>query len=89
MTGGYLNCRKAASRLRSRTVVLESGSGVPSTSAQRNQTEKRKVHPCANLKHWRREDPHKMAVRLARRRTSNLIAEGDFTVERLEVLCEK
>jgi hypothetical protein len=39
MTDGYLNCRKAASRLRSRTVALESGSGVPSTSAQRNQTE--------------------------------------------------
>jgi 5-methylcytosine-specific restriction endonuclease McrA len=56
---------------------------------QRNQTEKRKAHLYANLKRWRRENPQKMAVQLARRRARKLNAEGDFTVEEFEALCEK
>ena len=43
----------------------------------------------ANLKRWRRENPHKLAVRLARRRARKLNAEGDFTVEEFEALCER
>ena len=56
---------------------------------QRNQTEKRKAYQAANLKRWRRENPHKLAVRLARRRARKLEAEGDFTVEEFEALCER
>jgi 5-methylcytosine-specific restriction endonuclease McrA len=56
---------------------------------QRNQKEKRKAHLYANLKRWRRENPQKMAVQLARRRARKLDAEGDFTVEEFEALCEK
>jgi 5-methylcytosine-specific restriction endonuclease McrA len=56
---------------------------------QRNQTEKRKAHPSANLKRWRREYPQTMAVQWARRRARKLNAEGDFTVEEFEALCEK
>lgn len=56
---------------------------------QRNQTEKRKTHLYAtNLKRWRRENPHKLAGRIARRRAQKLNAEGDFTVEEFEALCE-
>ena len=42
----------------------------------------------ANLKHWRREHPHKMAVQPALRRARKPNAEGDFTVEKCEALCE-
>ena len=56
---------------------------------RRNQTEKRKAFLSANLKRWRRENPQKMSVQLARRRAQKLSAEGDFTVEEFEALCEK
>ncbi|HLL38652.1 MAG TPA: hypothetical protein VK357_03190 [Rubrobacteraceae bacterium] len=56
---------------------------------QRNQTEKRKAHPYANLKRWVRENPQKMVVQLARRRVRKLNAEGGFTVEEFEALCER
>jgi hypothetical protein len=42
-----------------------------------------------NLKRWRRENPQKMAVQLARRRARKLDADEDFTVEEFEALCEK
>lgn len=35
------------------------------------------------------DHPEKMAVQLARRRARKLSAEGDFTVEEFEVLCEE
>jgi 5-methylcytosine-specific restriction endonuclease McrA len=47
------------------------------------------VHLYANLKRWRRENPQKLAVQLARRRARKLNAEGDFTVEDFEALCKK
>src|SRR5215210_523590 len=56
---------------------------------QRNQKGERKEFLAANLKRWRRENPQKMAVELARRRAHKLNAEGDFTVEEFEPLCEK
>ena len=56
---------------------------------KRNQTGKRKAYHAANLKRWRRENPQKMAVQLARRRARKLNAEGDLTVEEFEALCEK
>ena len=54
-----------------------------------NQAEKRKAYHAGNLKRWRRENPNKLAVQLARRRARKLNAEGDFTVEEFEALCEK
>ncbi len=56
---------------------------------RRYQTEKRKAFLAANLKRWRRQNPQKMAVQLARRRARKLNAEGAFTVEEFEALCEK
>ncbi len=56
---------------------------------QRNQKGERKAFLATNLKRWRRENPQKMAVQLARRRARKLNAEGDFTVEEFEDLCEK
>ena len=43
---------------------------------QRNRTEKRKVYHAADLKRWRREYPHRLAVQLARRRARKLNAEA-------------
>ena len=40
------------------------------------------------MKRWRRENPHKLAVQLGRRRARKLNAEGDFTVGEFETLCE-
>lgn len=84
MKDGYLNvckeCKKEYQRSRPYDKEYE---------RQRNQTEERKAFLSANLKRWRREDPQKMAVQLARRRARKLNAEGDFTVEEFEVLCEK
>jgi 5-methylcytosine-specific restriction endonuclease McrA len=84
MKDGHLNsckdCRKAYQRSRPYDKEYE---------RQRNQTEKRKAFLSANLKRWRRENPQKMAVQLARRRARKLNAEGDFTVEDFEALCEK
>jgi len=89
MSDGRLNyckdCKKAEmkdnrSRKRERYAEYE---------RRRNQTEKRKAFLSANLKRWRRENPQKMAVQLARRRARKLNAEGDFTVEDFEALCEK
>ena len=56
---------------------------------QRNQTEKRKAYHAANVSSWRRENPPKMAVQPARHRVRKLNAEGDFTSEEFEALCEK
>ena len=56
---------------------------------RRNQTEIRKAFLAVNLKRWRRKNPQKMAVQLARRRAQKLKAEGDFTVGEFEALCEK
>ncbi len=58
-------CRKAYQRSRPYNKDYE---------RHRNQTEKRKVHPYANLKRWRRQNPQKMAVQLARRRAQKLKA---------------
>lgn len=55
----------------------------------RNQTAKRKAYHAANLKRWRRENPQKMAVQLARRRSRKLNADGDFTVEEFTRLCAR
>jgi len=55
---------------------------------KRNQTEKRKAYHAANVSSWR-ENPPKMAVQLARHRVRKLNAEGDFTGEEFEALCEK
>jgi lipopolysaccharide biosynthesis glycosyltransferase len=44
----------------------------------RNQTEKRKAFLSANLKRWRRENPQKMAVQLARRRARKLEPRGIY-----------
>ena len=82
MKDGHLNsckeCRKAYQQSRPYDKERE-----------RNQTEKRKAYHAANLKRWRRENPHKLAVQLARRRARKLEAEGDFTVEEFEALCER
>ena len=43
---------------------------------ERNQTEKRKAYHAANLKRWRRENPQKLVVQLARRRARKLDAMG-------------
>ena len=84
MADGHLNsckeCRKAYQRGRPYDREYE---------RRRNQTEKRKGFLAANLKRWRRENPQKLAVQLARRRARKLEAEGDFTVEEFEALCEK
>lgn len=84
MSDGHLNsckeCRGAYQRSRPYRKEYE---------RQRSQTEKRKTYHAANLKRWRRENPQKMAVQLARRRARKLNAEGDFTVEEFEALCEK
>lgn len=84
MADGHLNsckdCRKAYQC--SRPYDKES-------ERRRNQTGKRKAFLAANLKRWRRTNPEKMAVQLARRRARKLSAEGDFTVEEFEVLCEE
>ena len=84
MADGHLNsckeCRKAYQRSRPYDKEYE---------RKRNQAEKRKAYHAANLKRWRRENPRKMAVQLARRRAHKLEAEGDFTVEEFEALCEK
>jgi 5-methylcytosine-specific restriction endonuclease McrA len=42
----------------------------------------------ANLKRWRRANPDKRAVQLARRRARELEAEGDLTTEEFRALCE-
>lgn len=55
---------------------------------RRNQTEKRKAYHAASLKRWRRENPHKLGVQLARRRARKLHAEGNFTVAEFEALRE-
>jgi hypothetical protein len=73
-------CRKAYQRSRPYNKEREQ---------RRNQTEKRKAFHAANLKRWRRENPQKLAVQLARRGSRTLNAEGDFTVGRFEALCEK
>lgn len=82
MADGYLDsckaCRKAYEGSRPYDKEYE---------RQRDQTEKRKVYHAANLKRWRRENPHKIAVQLARRRARKPNAEGDFTVEEFEALC--
>jgi len=85
MKDGHLNsckeCRKAYQQSRPYDKERE---------RKRNQTEKRKAYHAANLKRWRRENPQKLAVQLARRRARKLInAEGDLTVEEFEGLCEK
>ncbi len=84
MADGHLNsckdCRKGYQRSRPYDKEYE---------RRRNQTEKRKDFPSANLKRWRRENPQEMAVQLARRRARKLDAEGDLTVEEFEALCEK
>ena len=84
MADGHLNsckeCRKAYQRSRPYDKERE---------RRRNQTEKRKAFLAANLKRWRRQNPQKMAAQLARRRAQKLKAEGDFTVEEFEALCEK
>lgn len=83
MSDGFLNfckdCKKAYQRGRPYDKEYE---------RQRNQTQGRKAYHATNLKRWRRENPHKMAVQLARRRARKLYAEGDFTVEEFEALCE-
>ena len=84
MADGHLNsckdCRKGYQRSRPYDKEYE---------RRRNQTEKRKDFLSANLKHWRRENPQKLAVQLARRRARKLDAKGNFTVEEFEALCEK
>ena len=84
MADGHLNsckdCRKAYQHSRPYNKDYE---------RQRNQTEKRKAFLYSNLKRWRRANPQKMAVQLARRRARKLHAEGDFTVEQFETLCER
>lgn len=84
MADGHLNsckdCKKGYQRSRPYDKEYE---------RRRNQTEKRKAFLSANLKRWRRENPQKMAVQLARRRARRPNAEGDFTVEEFEALCEK
>jgi hypothetical protein len=84
MKDGHLNsckeCRKAYQQSRPYDKERE---------RKRNQTEKRNAYHAANLKRWRRENPQELAVQLARRRVRKLNAEGDFTVEEFEALCEK
>ena len=84
MADGHLNsckdCRKIYQRSRPYDKERE---------RRRNQTEKRKALLSGNLKRWRRANPQKLAVQLARRRARKLSAEGDFTVEEFEALCEK
>jgi len=84
MADGHLNsckdCRKIYQRSRPYDKERE---------RRRNQTEKRKAFLSGNLKRWRRANPQKLAVQLARRRARKLSAEGDFTVEKFEALCEK
>lgn len=84
MADGHLNsckdCRKGYQRTRPYDKEYE---------RQRNQTEKRKTFLYANASGWRRENPQKMAVQLARRRARKLDTDGDFTVEEFEALCEK
>ena len=84
MADGHLNsckeCRKAYQRGRPFDREYE---------RRRNQTEKRKKYHAVNLKRWRRENPQKLAIQLARRRARKLRAEGDFTVAEFEALCEK
>lgn len=82
MADGHLNsckeCKKAYQRTRPYRKEYE---------RQRNQAEKRKKYHAANLKRWRRQNPQKMAVQLARRRARKLHAKGSFTVEEFEALC--
>jgi len=84
MADGHLNsckeCRKAYQSSRPYDKEYE---------RQRNQMEKRKAFHAANLKRWRRENPQKLAVQLARRRARKPNAEGDFAAEDFEALCEK
>ena len=84
MADGHLNsckdCRKAYQRSRPYDKEYE---------RQRNQAEKRKTYHALNPKRWRRENPQKIAVQLARSRARKLNVEGDFTVEDFEALCEK
>jgi len=56
---------------------------------QRNQTEKRIGYHAANVSSWREENLPKMSVQLARHRVRKLNAEGGFTREEFEALCEK
>ena len=81
---GYLNsckeCKKAYQRSRPYDKERE---------RRRNQTGKRKAFLAANLKRWRKENPQKMAVQLARCRARKLDADGDFTVEEFQALCKK
>ena len=82
MPDGHLysckNCRKAYQRGRSCDKEYE-----------RKRTEERKAYHTANPKRWRRANLQKMAVQLAQRRARKLNAEGDFTVEEFETLCER
>ena len=84
MADGHLDsckdCRKAYQRGRPYDKESE---------RQRNQTEKRKAHLYANLKRRCRENPQELAVQLARRMARKLNAEGDFTIEEFEALCER
>lgn len=84
MKEGHLNSRKECKKgyQHSRPYNKE-------YESKRNKTGKRKEFLATNLKRWRRENPQKMAVQLARRRARKLEAEGDFTVEEFEALCEK
>ena len=69
--------------------LLEGGGRYAEYERKRNQTEKRKAYHAASVSSWRGEDPPKMAVQLARHRVRKLNAEGDFTSEEFEALCEK
>lgn len=84
MADGHLNsckgCKKAYQRGRSYDKGYE---------RERNQIEARKKYHAANLRRWRRENPQKMAVQLARRRARKLHAEGSFTAGEFEKLCEE
>jgi hypothetical protein len=55
----------------------------------RNHIENREAFHAANASGWRRENTRKTAVQLARCRARKSNAEGDFTVEEFEALCEK
>ncbi len=84
MADGHLNSCKDCRRTYQRSRPYDK-----ERERRRNQTEKRKAFLSANLKRWRRANPQKLAVQLARRRARKLNAEGDLTVEEFEALCEK
>lgn len=89
MRDGHLNyckeCKKAEIK-RNRSSKKER---YAKYERERHQTQERKGHLYGNLKRWRRENSQKMALQLARRRARKLNAEGGFTIEEFEELCEK